>query len=259
MPGPFPGMDPWLENRRVWKGFHDALVVKTIEVLQPGLVQAGYYIEIGDRVWISEDDRELWPDNLILRKSDTASDSGPAAAVADQPVRLRKQEDEMREIFAEVYTLEHQELVTVLEFLSPTNKRRGKGRNLYLRKQKELRSTAVHLVEIDLLRGGTYTIDAPQVLVAELKPWDYLVNIARRGGRDYEIYPVRFRSRLPRIAIPLKTGDQDTVLDLQQLVDWAYGIGAYESRLDYRRDPVPPLNPDDAAWADEILKSKGLR
>ncbi len=47
-------------------------------------------------------------------------------------------------------------LVTVIELLSPANKERGsKGWELYRRKQEDVLKSDVHLVEIDLLRGGT--------------------------------------------------------------------------------------------------------
>ena len=47
-------------------------------------------------------------------------------------------------------------------------------------------------------------------------------------------------------------------LELQPLVNEAYRNGTYED-TDYRRDPVPPLDPEDAAWADALLREKGLR
>jgi hypothetical protein len=35
--------------------------------------------------------------------------------------------------------------------------------------------------------------------------------------------------------------------------------GRYGVSIDYRRPPELPLENDDAAWADELLRSKGLR
>lgn len=189
MPGPFPGMDPWLESHHVWKGFHDALIVKTTEVLQPTLRQAGYYIDIGERVWIAEDDREIWPDNLIFRRSRQPRPvAATDVAVADEPVRVTRFAVEVRETFAEIFTREH-ELVTVLEFVSPSNKREGQGRNLYKLKQQELREASVHLVEVDLLCGGSHVLDVPEAVVLDLKPWDDLVNLARRESTEVRGVP----------------------------------------------------------------------
>ena len=58
--------------------------------------------------------------------------------------------------------------------------------------------------------------------------------------------------------MPLRKGDADAPLDLQALVDQAYRNGRYDT-LDYKADPDPPLRPDDAAWADELLRAKKLR
>ena len=66
------------------------------------------------------------------------------------------------------------------------------------------------------------------------------------------------RSTLPRIPIPLRENDADIVLDLSALVARAYQEGRYD-RTDYTRDCQPPLEAEDAAWADELLKAAGLR
>jgi hypothetical protein len=42
-------------------------------------------------------------------------------------------------------------------------------------------------------------------------------------------------------------------------VDRAYLNGAYFRTINYRFDPIPPLSPDDAAWADQLLKAAGKR
>jgi hypothetical protein len=82
----------------------------------------------------------------------------------------------------------------------------------------------------------------------------------RRGGRPnvVEVYRAGLESRLPTIRVPLRESDEDAPLALQPLVDRAYENGRHDD-LDYRRDPVPPLNAADAAWADAMLREKGLR
>ncbi|MGO9109880.1 MAG: DUF4058 family protein [Thermoguttaceae bacterium] len=64
--------------------------------------------------------------------------------------------------------------------------------------------------------------------------------------------------RLPPIRIPMRTTDADVRLDLQSLVDRCYANGRYDD-LDYRTTPNPPLEADDAALADELLRGNGLR
>src|SRR5207245_1997290 len=64
--------------------------------------------------------------------------------------------EEYRETFVEIYaTDEERQLITCIEVLSPSNKRRGsEGWNVYLRKRQGLLLGAANLVELDLLRGG---------------------------------------------------------------------------------------------------------
>ena len=38
MPSPFPGMDPFLENEKLWPAFQHQLVACLYQVLLPGLV-----------------------------------------------------------------------------------------------------------------------------------------------------------------------------------------------------------------------------
>jgi hypothetical protein len=122
-----------------------------------------------------------------------------------------------------------------------------------------LREAGVHLVEVDLIRRGPHVLDVPLELLDSLRPWNYLVNLVRRESEDYEVYPIRIQDRLPRIRLPLKPGDEDAVLDLQEVFDRAYQIGPYPERIDYSSDPSPPLPESTVAWADQLLKEKGFR
>ena len=38
-----------------------------------------------------------------------------------------------------------------------------------------------------------------------------------------------------------------------------YDRAGFDLRLDYTRPPDPELAPEDAAWADELLRRAGLR
>jgi hypothetical protein len=46
---------------------------------------------------------------------------------------------------------------------------------------------------------------------------------------------------------------------LQPLIDQAYRKGRYGDTIDYREPPDPPLEDDDAVWADTLLKEIGKR
>ena len=48
-------------------------------------------------------------------------------------------------------------------------------------------------------------------------------------------------------------------LDLQVVLDQCYQAGRYDDDIDYHVDPDPPLNADDARWADALLRDTGRR
>jgi len=258
MPSPFPGMDPYLEHPEVWPGVHARLVGEAAALLQPRLRARGYYVDIGERIWLAQPQRPVYPDLTVVRPArPRPADKTVAVAEPDEPVRVARADVQVREPYLVIYRAEGAEVVTGIEVLSPTNKLDRQGRARYEQKQAETREAGVHLVEIDLLRDGPRVVEFPDVLLEDLPRHDYVVNVARRGGEDYEIYPIRIRDRLPRVRVPLKVGDEDEVLDLQAVLDHTYEQGPYPERLDYTRPPTPPLADDDAGWAAELLRSEG--
>jgi hypothetical protein len=122
-----------------------------------------------------------------------------------------------------------------------------------------LRAGGVSLVEINLNRTGSHVLTAPLDRIPEGHRTPYAACV-RRGWKPQEIdyYAIPLRERLPAIAIPLRQEDREVPLDLQAVLDQCYEDAAYDD-IDYREEPDPPLKPDDARWADELLREKGLR
>jgi hypothetical protein len=90
-------------------------------------------------------------------------------------------------------------------------------------------------------------------------PYDYLVHVSRANEeqvRSAKVWPIPISLRLPVIPIPLKKGDEDARLDLQVLLDTAYEHGAFDLKLDYSGEPVPPLTPEQSAWAKGIIAAR---
>ncbi len=165
-------------------------------------------------------------------------------------------EEEIREPFLKVVERESRQVVTVIEMLSPTNKVAGsRGRQQYLEKRADVLRSDTNWVEIDLLREGE------PVIVRELyPPCEYTVHVSRKTGRPKGVvWPIRLQQRLPAVGIPLKNGDPDAELDLQPILASVYDGGAYAFKIDYGRDPMPPLPPGLARWANKPLKQKKLR
>ena len=57
---------------------------------------------------------------------------------------------QVREGYLEIRERGNQELITLIEILSPSNKRTGKGRQMYEEKPEEILGSRTHLIEIDL-------------------------------------------------------------------------------------------------------------
>ncbi len=140
-------------------------------------------------------------------------------------------------------------LVTVIELLSPVNKRQGNGRKEYLEKRQGYLSSPVHFVEIDLLRMS------PRMPFQDpLPPADYLIMISPWGERpDADVWPVHIRQRLPTLPIPLLAPDPPAQLDVEEALRIAYQRARYDLRIDYRQPPEPPLAEAEAEWAKTCI------
>jgi hypothetical protein len=256
VPSPFPGMDPYLEHPSTWPGVHQGLITYTRDHLQ---VQLGdnLYVDMGERIYIEEPDRSIYPDVFMAEMRRKTSEGGkPGSQVMDQPEILVLEAVQRREPFLEIKDARKgHRVLTVIEVLSPTNKRAGPGRKLYRRKQREVLKSSAHLVEIDLLRGGRLTIAVPREPLRKDRP--YRVAVSRADDRSRrELYAFGLRDRLPRVAIPVAPHHPDLALDLPAVFSETYDKGVFARRIDYREEPVPALHGDDVAWAREMTSGK---
>jgi Protein of unknown function (DUF4058) len=267
MANPFPGMDPYLEHPVSWTEVHQALITFTWMTLNSSLPPR-YAANMGERLYVVESQRSIYPDALVTKRSSprqAASSPGkPAGGVmtSDAPWLVEAEPLQVREVFIEIAMMANSDqVVAVIEVLSPANKAPGsEGRELYLKKQRELLKSQTHLIEIDLLRRGKHTVAAPLRGLRKKGRWDYLVSLHRGGrGNRFEVWAVSLSQRLPRIHLPLADGDPDLVLDLQDVFERCYDAGNYARRLDYHKAPTPPLKGDAATWADALLRENGLR
>jgi hypothetical protein len=163
--------------------------------------------------------------------------------------------DEVRETYLEVRRTVDHRVVTVVEILSPANKRQKEGREQYLRKRSQILNSLTHLVEIDLLRGGVSLPMHPAV-----EPGFYQILISREEKRplaDLLLFTVR--QPIPSFHLPLLSGEQEPVVALNELFHTLYDRAGYDLRVDYRQKPEPPLHSEDAQWVHSLLKEAGLR
>ena len=254
MPSPFPGMDPWLEHAGLWPDVHNALVAAVRRVLGP-LLRPRYFVALEERVYIDEvAGLELVgiPDvSLVSRDSPErpSPERAPSAAVVEVAVPVAGR---ARETYLEVRGVEEGEVVTLIEVLSPANKRPGEGRRLYLGKRSMVLASLTSLVEIDLLRSGERMplLGTPPVT-------DYSVLVSRAWQRPRaDLLPFGVRDPVSAFPVPLRRDEEEPLVDLGGLLASVYEEASYDLRVDYRRPPVPPLPDDDARWAEERLAAR---
>ncbi len=255
----FPGMDPYLEDPRIWPGVHSRFIVYLADQLQP-LIRPRYIVAVEERVFVQgTEQREIIPDTWLKRHRPEEKLAASAAVLdVDTPVVMQVPELEIHESYVEILDREsEQRVVTVIELLSPTNKFPGAGQESYLAKQREVRASQTHLVEIDLLRAGQHVLAVPEWAARGSGPYHYLICVNRAEGRRdrFEWYPRQLSQRLPRIHVPLAQGDPDVKLDVQEVLAQTYQAGSYRERLRYDQPCVPPLTPEDQAWADELIRT----
>jgi hypothetical protein len=225
MPSPFPGMNPYFERAAHWQDFHTELLTITRRLLVPQLGR-NYIVQIGEYIHIRDTD-------AMPRRADVGL--------------LPTQEDEERLRFLEVRDRRGRELVTVIELLSPSNKRAGQDREQYLTKRRGILRSPVHLVEIDLLRGWT------PLPMKDRPACDYSVLVSRAERRPLAgFWGIGLRDRLPEIPIPLRAEDEEVRVDLQDALNLAYDEAGYAHSI-YEGRPEPALSASDAAWAEQFL------
>ncbi len=267
MNSPFPGMDPYLEDAELWRGFHNFLIGSMVRLMNADLPR-GYAANIEEHVLIQPERGEVYPDIFVTSKSlppvlaqtgGTALIDAPQAVEIVAPIEVYYNEPNQR--YLKIVTgANWKEVVAIIEVLSPTNKRRGPDQEAYLQKQQEIIGSRTHLLEIDLLRKGAHTVAAPYERQRRAGNIPYLISLSRNGRRvPLDVWPVSLRTPLPRIALPLKSGDPDFALDLQSAFERAYESGPYARSINYALPPAVPLDGEDAAWADALLREKGLR
>lgn len=254
MPSPFPGMDPFIEMDD-WGDFHNEFILALKHDLVPQL-QPKYMVRAERRVYLETTGEELpryRPDVTIRQVHEQIPVRSAAATVAQIEPELYESPlaEEHREPYLIIRDLENDEVVTVIEVLSPTNKRKGAdGYREYREKRQEILAQRVNLVEIDLLRGGTRLPTSPPLREGT----DYYVLVHRLGMRPkIEVYQWSLRQAMPAIRLPLAEGDADVAVELQKLFSNLFDVAGYDHPRTYRRELSPPLRKEDETWAHELV------
>ncbi len=261
MPSPFPGMDPYLE--RYWLDVHQRLIIYASDLLQPRL-PTGLRARVQERVFVETEEgrsRTLYPDVHVVEMPTP----GPSRKVEEgiavaQPLVVHVEHEPIRQGFIQIIESgSGGRVITLIEFLSPSNKISGDGQRLYLKKRAEAMAAGTNVVEIDLTRTGERILFVRPEGLPLSHQTTYQICVWRASRPEVcEVYRAPLEEPLPAIMVPLRLEDRDVPLEIQPLIDRSYENGAYQD-LDYTAEPKPPFSEHEAAWTRELLRSKGLR
>jgi hypothetical protein len=245
MPSPFPGMDPYLEGP-LWQSFQHQYIAEIARQLSPRL-RPKYLAFVSDRIVMDFDDDKgessLYPDGRIALVREAAATCTPGVP-QEPPLRIPTRMPSPAKLFTvELRDVEERRLVTVIELLSPANKR-GDGRKEYLDKRNKILVSDTHLLEIDLLRRGQRV--PTQKLLPEQPYFVFLSRADRRPMMD--VWPMSLKEEQSTVPVPLLPGDADIPLELQSAFSNVYDTLNYDLAIDYAVPPATPLDDQDQEW-----------
>ena len=256
MPTPFPGMDPYLEQRSLWPDVHNSLITALRDDLAPRL-RPRYFVAVEERTYSDNSGALTFagrPDLAVsqVREAAVAYWVAPQVRQAGVAVVELPIPDIERETYLEIRDQDDR-VVTVLEILSPANKVAGKGRDLCQRKRSRLLNSRTHLVEIDLLRAGQ-----PMEMHGDYAPSHYRILVSREAKRPRaELYYFNVGDLIPDFPLPLQPDEAEPVVALNQLLHDLYYRAGYDLRIDYSQSLDPPLDEEYADWTADLLRQAG--
>lgn len=262
MPSLLPGMDPYLEGY-LWPDVQTALAGKLRQLLTP-LLRPRYTARLA--LYLMEDSTPeydigiMYPDVERL-PSPTSEipvraalpEAAPPSPASHVNVALPLIVPVVAPVEVQIITVEirdtaQNQLVTLIEILSPVNKCEP-GLNPYRQKRWRLYRAGIHLLEIDLLRRGTRPFAHAYIPTAP-----YAIALTRAYARTMMVWPIRLRDQLPSVLVPLIPPDDDVLLDIGVALKDIYDEAAYELSIDYSQPPPPPdLCADDSQWMRQLL------
>jgi hypothetical protein len=256
-------MDPYIEASGAWSVFHFSFISECGRYLNQRL-PPNYVATLGDRIeLVSEEDldlaiRPVGPDVAVSYDPHRAGKRAPAASETPvamlEPKRLSQDIewlDEPKQLYVQVRRAPELQVVTEIELLSPSNKRKGgEDRAAYLAKRRALFRHGVNLVEIDLLLGGE------RLKMRDPFPaGDYFGFVTHaKNAHLCDVYPWSLRTKLPAMPVPLKEDEGQVSLDLASVFDATYDDGRFDMVVAYGEPPAM-LSDSDRSWAVEQLKA----
>ncbi len=242
-------MNPYLESPELWSEFHSRMIVAIADALDTTLSQ-DYRVAVEKRVYLTQGEETILigiPDVSVTATPQAAA--GTATAIAAEPIVVEiPLAEEIQERYLEIREIATGRVVTVIELLSPKNKRPGDGRDAYSQKRQRTMLSQTHLVEMDLLRSGE-----PLPMVGAVTS-DYRILVSRSDRRPKaQLYAFNLRQPIPKVPIPL-ANDTAVTLDLQPLLHQIYDRARLALAIDYQKPPIPKLSLEDRVWLNATIE-----
>ncbi|MGB8699842.1 MAG: DUF4058 family protein [Thermosynechococcaceae cyanobacterium] len=242
----FPGMNPYLENPELWSEVHFGLIAVLARSLN-AVITPKYRAAVEKRVYA---DALLVgiPDVSVFQKGTNLASLNLATATLSEPLAVTvPMTEDVQERYLEIREVGTGRVVTVVEVLSPKNKRSGEGKQKYDAKRQKILSSDANLVEVDLLRTGD-----PKPVAGGV-PSDYRILVSRADRRPAaDLYAFNLRDTIPLFPLPLRSQDEEPVINLHELLDMVYQEAALDLTIDYTQPPIPPVSDRDFAWIQTL-------
>jgi hypothetical protein len=245
-------MNPYLEHPSLWAGIHHRLITAIANDLAPKL-RPKYIVAIEERVdevngdisvLVGVPDVAVQSSIGIVRTESNLAVSSPTTTPIEVLLLIP---EIITEAYLEIRAVKTEEVVTIIEVLSPKNKQIGIGRLQYEAKRLKILASATNFVEIDLLRQGN-----PMPIVGQSSPNHYRIIVSHSKTRPKaQYYGFNLQDQIPEFPVPLKTGEPELTLNLKQALDEIYDQGSYDLRINYNRPPVPALSETDLVWLNK--------
>ncbi|MBC7516090.1 MAG: DUF4058 family protein [Alkalinema sp. FL-bin-369] len=259
MLNPFLGMNPYLEHPELWHQVHNHLITGIAFAIADQIAPQ-YRVSIEQRMYQSLDDPRsivgiadvsVNPDvsvKLDVLQNDYSRDHGRAVSTLIRPQRVQLPIPwDVKEQYLEVREVATKELITVIEVLSPANKRSGKGRSIYEAKRTKILTSMTNLIEIDVLRLGQ-----PMAMMGATES-QYRILVSRPFDRpEADLFRFNLQDSIPNFPVPLRPESPDAIVDLQAILNETYQRGRLDLSIDYSQerlnDRLPGLSESDRGW-----------
>lgn len=116
---------------------------------------------------------------------------------------------DVKKHYLEVREVATKELITVIEVLSPANKRSGKGRSIYEAKRTKILTSMTNLIEIDVLRLGQ-----PMEMIGATESQRRILVSRPFDRHEADLFRFDLQDPIPHFLVPLRPESPDAIVDL---------------------------------------------